>query len=154
MSAFNNPGKLESAMKSVVDGLSLTLYGDETAIGVNTGQDDSELPLPSVTLAVIGSSGQEFIKGTGILQSKAVVRVTSSSTITLAQHQARAAAVFDGFFNDTIAATLAAAVADFHVYDVKFEAPDIARRDPRDDNAFVWVSELMLEVVWCGSDIA
>lgn len=154
MSTWNNPVKLESAMKAVVDALTLSAYTGEDSVGVTTGQDDDDLPLPSVVCSVVGSAGEEVVKGTGIQRSKVVVRVTSTATITAAQHQARSATVFDAFFNDSIAATLAAAVSDFFVYDVKFDAPDIARKDPRDDNAFVWVSELNMEVVWCGSDIA
>lgn len=154
MSTWNDPGKLEAAGKSVVDGLSLPLYTGETILTVNTGEDDDELKLPSVVFAVVGD-GEEIVKGTGIWRTPAVVRVTSSATIPMADHRTRSATVFDAFANDGIAATFSA-LANFHCYEVNHRAPAPARKEPRGDDpeAFIFVSEMQLEVVWCGSDIS
>jgi hypothetical protein len=153
MPAFNDPGKLEAAMSAIVGALTLPLYSGESSLVVNTGQDDDALTLPSVVLSVI-SGGEEVVKGTGIMRSRAVARVTSGATIGVANHQTRAATVFDGLFQDNAPAAWSAAGSDFHVYEVNFTAPEPARKDPRDDGSFVWVSEMEVEVVWCGSDIS
>lgn len=159
MSQWNDPGKLEEAMAAVVSGLSFSMFeGDSpaTAVAINTGQDDDELRLPSVTCAVAGA-GQEVVKSAGIWRTPAVVRVTSSANLTLAQHRSRAGAVFDAFLQTDIAAILSAALADFHCYDVFPQSPEPTRKDPREDESggrsYTFVTEMTMEVVWCGSDI-
>lgn len=156
MSAFNDPGKLEEAMRVVAATASLSIYSGDapaTSVSINTGMDDGDADLPLVTCAILGGS-EEWVRGTGNLQSTVVVRMTSSALVTLAEHRARAAAVFDRFMQTDIAATLAAAVSDFHVFQVRPQTPEPTRRDPREGDSFVWVSELGLEVLWCGTDIA
>lgn len=154
MSTWNDAGKLEAAMKAVADALTLPLYGDEKAIVVNTGQDDDALDLPAIVCEALGGVGEEIVKGTGNFRTRAVVRVTSSATISIADHRTRAATVFDAFLQDNIKTTLGAAIADFYVFEVNHSAPEPTRKDPRDNESFVWVSELPLEVIWCGSDIS
>lgn len=156
MSQYNDPGKLEAALVAVAAGVSVNIYSGDapaTAVAIRTGQDDEELGLPSVVCEVV-ESGPEVVKDTGIYQSTVVIRATSSGNVTLAEHRARAGAIFDAFKQTTIAATLAAAVDDFFCYEVKGGAPGIERKEPRDSDAFAFVSELTLEVVWCGSDIS
>lgn len=159
MSQWNDPGKPEEAMKAVVDGLTLNIYtgdGDVSAVTVNTGQEDDDLALPSVTCAVIGASGEEVVKGTGIHRCRAVVRVTSSANVAKDEHQARAATVFDALLSSTIKETLSASISDFHVFEFSYQSPEPTRRDPRGDGdeTFVYVTELPLELVWCGSTIS
>lgn len=154
MSTWNNPGKLETAMAAVVTALGLAaVTGEDAAPVVNTGQDDDDLDLPSVVCEVVGGN-EEVVFDTGNFRSQVVVRVVTSATVTKADHQARAAAVFDTFISTDIASRLSAAVADFFVYEFRYQAPEIARREPRDENTFLYVSELTATVVWCGSDIS
>lgn len=156
MSQYNDPGKLEEAMAEVVGGLTLNVYdGDSpaTTVTVTTGQDDDDLPLPSVVCSVVGA-GEQVVLHSGVYRTPVVVRVTSSAKVTLAEHRARAATVFDGFLQSDIASTLAAAVDDFHCYDVFHRAPEPTRKEPRGDDAFVFVTEMNMDVVWCGSDIS
>ncbi len=99
MSQWNDPGKVEEALASVVGDLTLDVYsGDSpaTAVTVNTGMDDGSYEIPCVVCSVV-AAGDEVVKGAGVYRSPAVVRVVSSANVTLAEHRARAATVFDAF---------------------------------------------------------
>lgn len=159
MSTWNDPGKLEEAMKTVVESVTLAVTSaeaaiDRTTVAVLTGMDDDDIELPFVACAVVGA-GEEIVIGTGIVRSTVRVSVHSSAQeVTLAEQRARAAAVFDAFFQDAIRTTLSDAVDDFHVWDVKFNSPEPTRRDSTGEDTFKFVTELTMEVVWCGSDIS
>ncbi len=156
MSQWNDPGKVEEALATVTAGLTLDVYDGDTgdSVTVATGMDDGNADLPLITHALTNGAGPEVVKGTGIHRSNAVIRVTSSANITLAEHRTRSATVFDAFLSSTIKETLSAAIDDFHVYEFSYQSPEPTRKDPRGEDAFVWVSELPVEIVWCGSTIA
>lgn len=155
MSQWNDPGKVEESMAEVVGALTLDVYsGDSpaTAVTVNTGMDDEAAALPLVTCAIV-SGGEEWVRGTGNMESKVAVRIVSSGNITLAEHRTRCATVLDAFMADDIAATLSAAIDDFHVFQVIPSTPEPTRKDPRGEDGFVFVTEMMFDVKWCGSTI-
>lgn len=155
MSQYNDPGKLEAALAAVVDALTLDVYsGDSpaTEVFIRTGQDDDDFKPPNVTCVVL-EGGEEFVRGTGNWRSTAIVRVCSSANVTLAEHRERCGTVFDSILTDDIKTTLSAAVDDFAVLHAMPSGPVATRKEPVEDS-FMFVSELPLEVIWCGSDVA
>lgn len=157
MSAFNDPGKLETAMAAVVSALNLVKYIENKesngTMAVRTGQDDDDVVLPRVVCEVPNGE-TEVVLDTGVFRSRVNIRVVSSLDVGLANHKTRSATVFDTFISTDIASRLAAAVADFHVYEFRYQPPELPRKEPgAEADSFVFVSELSASVVWCGSDI-
>ena len=132
--------KLEAALKSVVDGLSLS------GINVNTGVEDETLALPWIVCA--SDAGQEEIHGTGIFRCTAKVTIASSADDdTLVTHRDRVATVFDAFLDGDISTTLGATAADFYVYDVLYTGQPASMENRQMRNT------LEMEIVCCASDV-
>lgn len=149
--------KVEAAMLAVVNGLTLSGDSDEEALVKNTGLDDEAFGVPNV-ICSCPSVEDETVRGTGIFRARAAVTVTSNfNDATLTTHRARVATVRDAFMQTDIAATLSAALADFHCYEARVLAmrSSVGFRDQGETNfGAVTKNVLELEMVCCGSDIS
>lgn len=142
--------KLEAAEKSVIDALALTgtRAGDAVDLTVNTGLDDSDLLRPCA-ICQAEDTTEEAVRDSGNFRVKTRIRIQSHSTDEdLAIHRARVGAIADAFHRDDIAATLTAALADFHVFDVEFLG---LTADPEGDS---FQTDIELTVVCCGMDLS
>lgn len=111
-----------------------------------TGQSSATRAHPSVVF--MAQSGEEFPQGSGNYRMALAARVESSGDVsTLAAHRGYFAGIVDLFTDSAIAATLSAALADFHA---------IGANNPKfsesiEDRAYV--SELSLDVYCCAVEL-
>ena len=138
---FNLTFKVQDAIQSVVESVGLS------GVAVNTGTDEADLAVPYVICSCNGSSG-EMVPFSGNFKMNAAVKIVSSADdSTRAEHDARMYSVYDALIADGIAATLTAAVTDFHVFNVAF----VRISEDVEDRKFI--SMLEMEVVCCGTDL-
>lgn len=146
--------KLEAAMKAVFEAAAVVAPSDnEEGLIIATGLSFDDIGVPNVVFSC-ESVGEEAVKGTGIFYCRGSVSVAShAKDATLAGHRDRVAKARDIFLDSAIAATLSAALSDFHCYDVRKHE---MRRDieQREKVGAVVRNTLSFEAVCCGSDIS
>lgn len=140
--AYNDlTGKLEEALKWVVDNLALA------GVTINTGVDTDSLTTPFVACTVTGAGNEEIID-TGIMRLSGHIMVASSADdTTLANHRQMYGIINDAFFDSAIAKTLSDAVSDFHCYAF------YRRSLPSEQRERKMINNLEFEAVVCASDI-
>ena len=137
--------KLEEAIKSVVDGL--TIAGVTEA---NTGMDDDDLNAPYVICSV-PSSGEEEVHMIGYFRFSGMVKVASSQDDdSLAAHRTRVATVRDELMDTGLAETLSAAVSGLHV---PYGGVYFMGLTEETSNRKL-ISTLELDILSCGSDVS
>jgi len=141
MGANDLESKVEEALASVVTAQALS------GLNVHTGLDEDNLNVPYV-ICMCAGQGEEVLRDSGTFKLEAVVKVVSSADDeTLAEHRSRLATVRDSIMDSGIAATLTAAVSEFHVYDVELAGLGAEFEDRKYSNS------LELNVTCCASDI-
>ena len=137
--------KVEAALKSVVDSLGLT------GCTVNTGTDDDTLETPYAVCQARNAADNE-LRDLGVWTVEAAVMVGSSADDVgtdgaLIEHRRRVAEVIDAIQSDGIAASLSAAVPDFHCFDCHFSGLESDRVNRR------WVDTIRLDITSMARDV-
>jgi hypothetical protein len=132
--------KLEAAGASLVTALAVS------GLSVYQGSDDDEQALPKAVC--IADNFDEAIPETGNYNATLHVRVVSNADDTsLATHNANVAAIFDKLLEDTIPASLSAAVSEFYCHGVRSTEMD-AIREGR-----TWVDVVKVNIMCCAKDV-
>ena len=132
--------KLEAAGASLVTALAVS------GLSVYQGADDDEQALPKAVC--IADNFDEAIPETGNYNATLHVRVVSNADDTsLATHNANVAAIFDKLLEDTIPASLSAAVSEFYCHGVRSTEMD-AIREGR-----TWVDVVKVNIMCCAKDV-
>lgn len=115
---------------------------------VFTGLDSDAITLPCVICEAGDATPIPGLANTGIVRGELQISVRSNkSDDTPAQHEARAAAIFDAFATNTVAADMSSSLADFTAIGVEFGA---STQTVVDDSH---VSTMAFVVVCCPSDL-
>ena len=143
-------GKVEAAIKTVLDALSLTgTRGTDSAapVSILTGLDDDNAAMPRVVIYA-KDSGPEITQDTGIFPVTVIVTIHShSADETLSAHRERVGSVIDGIMQDNRSDVLTAAVTDFHCYALQ----DMGPSEDVDGHAFKTSREFLCTC--CAADL-
>lgn len=142
--AYNDlQSKIEAAAKVLVDALALS------GVTVTTGADDDTIALPAVFCMAGDLTEAEGLIGTGIFRGALTIRVKSNANDTsLAAHRERVATVFDAIAIDVLKTSMSAAGTDFTC----LFAGQLRQGQAVSDGQS-WNTDLVVDGVWCASDV-
>jgi hypothetical protein len=143
MSYNDLQSKTEAAGKSLVDALGIS------GLTVNSGASDQTKALPLCVVVCEGLAEPAGLPQTGIYRGALRFRVKDNANdVTLSDHRARVAQIFDAVSVDNLASQLSAAVAGFTC-----QAAFNMRQESTITDNQSWVTDLLVEVVVSPSDL-